>query len=223
MLCVFCTVSLSGQTRNARFVEYIERYSAVALEHERSHGVPASITLAQGLLESNAGRSYLARRGNNHFGIKCHSTWHGPSVEFDDTLAHPCYRKYGSPEDSFLDHARFLSTRRYMPLHELDPGDYRGWAQGLLDCGYAEDPAYPQKLVALIEQYRLQDISIDSQVKPREAPVDALGDADGEKQKSAFGQPSAAQVDEQVARRRSARERLRRAFGQPTTNASPDN
>ena len=140
--------------QNARYLGYIDRYKGIAIETFQTHGVPASITLAQGLLESNAGGSYLATRGNNHFGIKCHK-WAGEVVEYDDTLKHDCYRKYGAPEDSFLDHAKFLCAKRYRPLHELDSTDYRGWAEGLRKCGYAEDPAYPQKLIAIIDQYGL--------------------------------------------------------------------
>lgn len=158
LICLILTsvfpVVASAQGLNARFLGYIERYRDVAMEQCRTHGVPASITLAQGLLESNAGNSYLATQGNNHFGIKCHK-WAGEIVEYDDTLKHDCYRKYGSPEDSFLDHSKFLCARRYQPLHDLDTTDYRGWAEGLRTCGYAEDPAYPQKLIGIIERYSL--------------------------------------------------------------------
>lgn len=147
-------ISADAQGLNARFLGYIERFKEVAMEHCRTHGVPASITLAQGLLESNAGQSYLATRGNNHFGIKCHK-WAGEAVEYDDTLKHDCYRKYGTAEDSFLDHSRFLCGKRYQPLHELDTTDYKGWASGLRTYGYAEDPAYPQKLIGIIERYSL--------------------------------------------------------------------
>ena len=151
---LFCTLCATAQKKNAAYTEYIARYQAIALDHQARYGIPASITLAQGLLESNAGRSYLARRGNNHFGIKCHN-WQGEHVEYDDTLAHACYRKYESAEHSFEDHARFLKGRRYAPLYELDVNDYAGWAAGLRKCGYAEDEAYPAKLVNLIEQYEL--------------------------------------------------------------------
>ena len=158
---LFVAIVAPSQALNARFLAYIDRYKVIALEHQRDYGVPAAITLAQGLLESNAGQSYLARRGNNHFGIKCYS-WKGPVVEFDDTLQHNCYRNYGCAEDSFLDHAKFLKGKRYSALYELDVNDYQGWAQGLRDCGYAEDPAYPQKLIAIIEQYDLhQNLVID--------------------------------------------------------------
>ena len=151
---LFLSFSATSQRLSASYLAYIDRYKELAIRHQQEFGIPASITLAQGLLESRAGRSYLAQRGNNHFGIKCHN-WQGQRVEFDDTLRHTCYRQYGSAEDSFLDHARFLKGKRYSRLYSLKVTDYKGWAQGLKDCGYAEDPAYPQKLTALIEQYEL--------------------------------------------------------------------
>jgi len=151
---LFLPILAPAQPSRGRYAAYIERYTPVALQHQRQFGIPASITLAQGLLESNAGCSYLATEGNNHFGIKCHR-WRGEHVQFNDTLQHICYRKYGSPEDSFLDHARFLKGPRYSVLYQFDITDYRSWAQGLRDCGYAEDPDYPNKLIRLIEQYQL--------------------------------------------------------------------
>ena len=147
--------SLCAQQLSAKYLGYIDKYHEIAVKHQQEYGIPASITLAQGLLESRAGQSYLATRGNNHFGIKCHNNWHGESVQYDDTLKHMCYRQYGKAEDSFLDHAKFLKGRRYSKLYELDVTDYRSWAKGLKDCGYAEDPDYPAKLVGIIEQYNL--------------------------------------------------------------------
>lgn len=144
-----------AQRLQSTYLNYIEQYKEIAVRHQQEYGIPASITLAQGLLESRAGRSYLAQRGNNHFGIKCHSSWQGARVEFNDTSRHVCYRQYGNAEESFMDHAKFLKGKRYKSLYSLKVTDYKGWAQGLKDCGYAEDPAYPQKLVSLIEQYEL--------------------------------------------------------------------
>lgn len=230
-LVAFCLIlSLSAtaigqvQTLNAHYLEYIERYRSIAIEHQRDYGVPAAITLAQGLLESNAGRSYLARRGNNHFGIKCYS-WRGPVVEFDDTLQHNCYRNYDSPEDSFLDHAKFLKGKRYSPLYELEVTDYRAWANGLRECGYAEDPAYPQKLIALIEQYGLHALATntvpmaDGDQSDRHAArvVDAFATSrDGEL-------PSRAEIDHRVARSLSSASH-RRGRPLPTrSNSSADN
>ena len=149
---------LPAQRLNASYLAYIEQYKDIALAHEQEFGIPACITLAQGLLESSAGKSYLARRGNNHFGIKCYS-WSGPAVEYDDSLQHSCYRSYGCAEDSFLDHAKFLKGKRYSSLYSLDITDYAAWAAGLRACGYAEDPAYPKKLIAIIELYALHRLT----------------------------------------------------------------
>lgn len=160
-----------GQQLSAKYLGYIDKYHEIAVKHQQEYGIPASITLAQGLLESRAGQSYLATRGNNHFGIKCHNNWHGESVQYDDTLRHMCYRQYGTAEDSFLDHAKFLKGKRYSKLYDLDVTDYRAWARGLKDCGYAEDPDYPSKLVGIIERYRLFDYDIN---QPRLAHKEAL-------------------------------------------------
>lgn len=236
---LFVAFFASSQALNARYLEYIDRYKAIALEHQRDFGVPAAITLAQGLLESNAGQSYLARRGNNHFGIKCYS-WKGPVVEYDDTLKHNCYRNYGCAEDSFLDHAKFLKGKRYSALYDLDVTDYQGWAQGLRDCGYAEDPAYPQKLVRLIEQYELNLLAPDVANKPlpekgvvpprpsrksdvaqtEVPPRPARQRRVTERQR--VPEPSRAQIDQRVARNRPARDRSR-AVSITTGTASADN
>ena len=135
---------------------YIEKYSALAVEEMYRSGVPASITLAQGLLESGYGLSELAVKGNNHFGIKCHNAWTGAKVYHDDDRKDECFRKYDSPEESFRDHSDFLRYRdRYKFLFDLEPTDYKGWAHGLRKAGYATDPKYPEKLIRLIEEYEL--------------------------------------------------------------------
>ena len=157
ILYVFFTFNGYSQAVRADYQAYIEQYRATALQHQQVFGIPASITLAQGLLESRAGKSGLAVNGNNHFGIK-NFNWHGEVLCYGDSANMSCYRKYGAPEDSFLDHARFLKSKRYGKLYELDITDYRGWAEGLRECGYAEDPAYPQKLIGIIEQYRLHEL-----------------------------------------------------------------
>ena len=137
---------------------YIEKYSSLAVEEMYRTGVPASITLAQGLLESGNGQSRLAVKGNNHFGIKCHNTWTGAKVYHDDDRKGECFRKYDSPEESFRDHSDFLRYRdRYKFLFDLDLTDYRSWAYGLKTAGYATDPKYPEKLIRLIEEYRLYE------------------------------------------------------------------
>lgn len=153
IFALFCAFSASSQTQHERYLAYIERYKQVALEHEREFGVPASITLAQGILESRVGRSDMAVQANNHFGIKAYH-WTG-EVYGRDSLNKVGYRKYGCAEDSYLDHAKFLLGPRYSVLLELDVTDYRSWAQGLRDCGYAEDVNYPSKLINIIEQYEL--------------------------------------------------------------------
>ena len=151
---LFSAFLSSAQTKQQRYLDYIERYKTIALQHEREFGVPACITLAQGLLESSVGQSKMALEANNHFGIKAYH-WKGEVYGACDSLGSVGYRKYGAPEDSFLDHAKFLKGPRYSVLYELDVTDYRSWAQGLRDCGYAEDVNYPAKLIRIIEQYEL--------------------------------------------------------------------
>ena len=137
-------------------VRYVEKYAALAVDEMYRSGVPASITLAQGLLESRYGLSELATGGNNHFGIKCHNNWQGGKVYHDDDKKGECFRKYDSPEESFRDHSDFLRYRdRYKFLFDLEVNDYNGWAHGLKKAGYATDPAYPAKLIKLIEDYKL--------------------------------------------------------------------
>lgn len=135
--------------------EYIAMYGPTARANMQQYGIPASITLAQGILESGAGRSELTRRANNHFGIKCHD-WTGERVYHDDDRRGECFRKYANPADSFRDHSLFLTQRgRYAFLFDLDKDDYRGWAKGLRQAGYATDRKYPEKLISLIERYEL--------------------------------------------------------------------
>lgn len=145
---------------------YIEQYSATAVSEMTRSGVPASITLAQGMLESSYGRSILATEGNNHFGIKCHSDWNGPSMRADDDAPGECFRKYDNPSASFRDHSDFLRYKsRYASLFDYPADDYRSWAFGLKAAGYATDPAYPKKLIDLIETYdlsRFDRVDIDS-------------------------------------------------------------
>jgi len=132
--------------------EYIERYANIAVREMNRTGVPASIKLAQGMIESDHGKSRLARVANNHFGIKCHSTWRGPVIYHDDDERNECFRKYNSPEQSFLDHSDFLvNGSRYKSLFSLKPADYKGWARGLQKAGYATNPAYADMLIRKIE------------------------------------------------------------------------
>lgn len=137
------------------YTDYIEKYRDIAVEQQRAYRIPASITLAQGLLESAAGRSTLATRGNNHFGIKCHRDWEGDTLLRSDDAPNECFRAYHSAVESFHDHSRFLSRKRYAPLFELSLTDYSGWANGLKQCGYATDPNYATRLITIIERYAL--------------------------------------------------------------------
>lgn len=136
--------------------EYIQTYKDIAMREMRDHKIPASITLAQGLLESGAGNSALAREAKNHFGIKCHKGWEGDTYIMDDDEKNECFRKYDNAEESFVDHSLFLTTRsRYAALFDLDITDYEGWARGLKAAGYATNPKYAQLLIDRIKLYDL--------------------------------------------------------------------
>ena len=166
-------------------LEYIRKYSDLAVSEMRRTGVPASITLAQGILESNSGQSKLAVKGNNHFGIKCHNDWDGRTMRLDDDARRECFRVYPDASASFRDHSDFLRYRdRYKPLFDLDPEDYKGWARGLKKAGYATDPSYAGKLIALIERYELYryDSAVEVEQEapleieaPRELPPELVG------------------------------------------------
>lgn len=135
---------------------YIQKYCNIAMREMNDYGIPASITLAQGILESAAGTSRLAVQANNHFGIKCHNDWSGEKIYHDDDKRNECFRKYERAEESFIDHSQFLKDRpRYSFLFELDKTDYKAWAKGLKQAGYATDPNYPNRLITLIEKYEL--------------------------------------------------------------------
>ncbi len=156
---------------------YIEKYSSVAVSEMKRSGVPASITLAQGLLESAAGQSELASKSNNHFGIKCHSDWKGKKTYKDDDKAGECFRVYSNAQASFRDHSDFLRYQdRYKGLFELEPTDYRSWAKGLKKAGYATDRSYADKLIKIIEDYQLyrfdQDIELPETPLVIEKPVE---------------------------------------------------
>ncbi len=166
--------------------EYIDLYNEIAVKKMTEYGIPASITLAQGILESGAGRGTLTKKANNHFGIKCHK-WEGESVYHDDDEKGECFRKYSNPEDSFNDHSLFLTQRsRYDFLFELPKDDYKAWARGLKKAGYATDRKYPQKLISLIERYELHQfdkkttpkiIENPETAEPQEEPVEKLEEA----------------------------------------------
>ncbi|GLB52810.1 hemagglutinin [Neptunitalea chrysea] len=138
--------------------EYINVYKDIAMVEMQRYKIPASITLAQAVLESGSGKGDLTLKANNHFGIKCHKGWNGPSVTHDDDAKGECFRKYDHPSKSFEDHSNFLTTRsRYAFLFDLKPSDYKGWAKGLKKAGYATDPRYPNKLISIIERYHLYE------------------------------------------------------------------
>ncbi len=154
--CLLLSFSVLGQTNDDLKHQYIEQYKTIAIEQMNKYGIPASITLAQGILESDIARSRLALKGNNHFGIKCHKGWTGKRMYKNDDAIGECFRKYKSPEESFKDHSIFLTTRdRYAFLFKLDITDYKGWAKGLKKAGYATNPKYPQLLINIIETYEL--------------------------------------------------------------------
>jgi flagellum-specific peptidoglycan hydrolase FlgJ len=152
--------------KNASYTEvvniYIDNYSKIAKEEMVQYGIPASITLAQGILESGAGRSALSKKSNNHFGIKCHKGWTGQRVFHDDDELQECFRKYKDPKYSFRDHSLFLTQRtRYEGLFAYKKNDYKSWAKGLRKAGYATDPKYPQKLINIIETYQLYSYDVE--------------------------------------------------------------
>lgn len=151
-ITVWCSAQGSRKITRA---EYIETYKDLAMQEMEKSGIPASITLAQGILESGDGNSRLARKANNHFGIKCHG-WEGKSIRHDDDAKNECFRKYKSVEQSYHDHSEFLTTRgRYSFLFDLDQDDYKGWAKGLKKAGYATSPTYSKALIKIIEANEL--------------------------------------------------------------------
>jgi len=141
---------------------YIEKYKDLAVSEMKRTGIPASITLAQGMIESDFGRSRLAREANNHFGIKCHDDWTGPTIRHNDDRRHECFRKYPRPEDSFYDHSDFLMNgSRYSSLFDLASNDYKAWARGLKRAGYATDPDYANMLIRKIEENKLHYYDVE--------------------------------------------------------------
>lgn len=153
---LMCLMSLSAFAGNSHKEAYVKKYHKMAIAEMKKYGIPASITLAQGILESGAGQSTLAKKSNNHFGIKCHSDWRGKKVYHDDDEKGECFRKYKHVDESFRDHSLFLAERkRYRFLFDYKTTDYKSWAKGLKKAGYATSRTYATKLIALIEEYRL--------------------------------------------------------------------
>lgn len=158
--CIFIgSLTCQAQIKwNATYQAYIDQYKELAIEQMLHYNIPASITLAQGLFESGAGKSELTRKGNNHFGIKCHG-WTGRRTYHDDDAAGECFRAYDNARQSYEDHSRFLATQsRYAKLFSLSRKDYKGWAHGLKKCGYATNPQYATKLIQIIELYGLDQL-----------------------------------------------------------------
>lgn len=154
-------ISIVGFAQNANYIAYVEKYKEIAILEMYEHKIPASITLAQGILESAAGKSKLATEANNHFGIKCHRDWDGSKVYHDDDKDNECFRKYKHAEESYKDHSLFLVNRsRYQDLFKLKMTDYKGWAKGLKKAGYATNKRYPQLLINLIESYELHQYDL---------------------------------------------------------------
>ncbi|MFM6924916.1 MAG: glucosaminidase domain-containing protein [Ferruginibacter sp.] len=153
--------SVTALAQRLTIEEYVEQFKETAMNEMRRSGVPAAITLAQGILESENGNSELVKKSNNHFGIKCKSNWTGESVTHDDDANGECFRAYTNASDSYRDHSDFLkNNQRYASLFKLDPTDYAGWAKGLKKAGYATNPRYPELLIKYIEQNNLQQYSL---------------------------------------------------------------
>ncbi len=158
VLLLSSSFEVQAQKRNKIYEDYIKKYREIAVHEMKKHHIPASITLAQGLLESGAGRGELARKANNHFGIKCGGRWNGRTVRHDDDARNECFRAYKNAEDSYKDHSKFLRDgARYQFLFDLKITDYKGWAKGLKKAGYATDPKYAYRLINLIELYDLYE------------------------------------------------------------------
>lgn len=151
----FCLFAVFAKAQNSDYQRYIERYASLAVDQMHRHKIPASITLAQGLLESGAGKGDLARRANNHFGIKVGGSWTGPYILKDDDARNEKFRVYGSVKESYEDHSLFLKKPRYASLFNLKMTDYKAWAHGLKRCGYATNPRYAYSLIDIIERYNL--------------------------------------------------------------------
>ena len=162
MFFLLLNIALFAQVRNTVTEDYILSFRQTAIENEQDYGIPSSITLAQGIIESASGRSSLAKEGNNHFGIKCHSYWQGKRMYKDDDQKNDCFRVYDSPKESYTDHSLFLSKgKRYQSLFAIDKNDYKAWAKGLKDAGYATNPQYADLLIGVIEVYDLDKIKND--------------------------------------------------------------
>jgi LysM repeat protein len=178
---IFCSfLYVNGQAdKKITRQEYIQQYKDIAIKEMKRTGVPASITLAQGALESGDGNSRLAKKANNHFGIKCHD-WKGRKIRHDDDENNECFRKYKSASDSYKDHSDFLSSKqRYASLFELEPTDYKGWAEGLKKAGYATSRSYDRALIRIIEENELYAYDQGVEIIKEPAAGEAIAEASG--------------------------------------------
>ena len=193
LLCALVGVmSVAAKERQTR-EEYVEKYKAIAIAHMERYGIPASITMAQGILESDSGNSYLSRTSNNHFGIKCKKSWTGKKVYHDDDAKGECFRAYPSVEASYQDHADFLDqSPRYDSLFAYASDDYRSWARGLKACGYATAPDYAERLVKIIESMKLYLLDKENGHKIYSAAKTAVENAE------AWWESNIATSDEQI-------------------------
>lgn len=183
LLISICSLAAFGQ--NQKVTEYINNFRELAIKEMLRTGVPAAITLAQGILESQSGESNLAKRSNNHFGIKCKTDWTGERVYHDDDARGECFRSYTSAEQSYIDHSDFLKSRaHYAPLFKLDPTDFEGWAKGLKKAGYATSPTYAQRLIDLIQRYNLQDYTLLALERSKEQQKEMFSFASEEKKET---------------------------------------
>ena len=174
LLLIFWTIMIDvGAQSSSTQEDYIKKWKDEAVRQMEIYNIPASITLAQGILESGNGVSTLAKKSNNHFGIKCHSDWKGGKTYHDDDEKGECFRVYDHPRDSYEDHSKFLLRRRYESLFELDLEDYKGWAKGLSKCGYATNPKYSELLITIIERHELFLLDTGDWVDKGESIADA--------------------------------------------------
>jgi len=165
ILLLLQTISLLTQNKSQAYLTYIDNFAQLAVIQQKEFGIPASITLSQGLLESGAGQSFFARNSNNHFGIKCHD-WTGDKVYHDDDAKGECFRKYNNVIDSYRDHSLFLKNKgRYSFLFDYSATNYEAWAHGLKKAGYATDPSYAYKLISIIENYELHKFDLQKEPK----------------------------------------------------------
>ena len=185
LICFVFAINANAQIITPE--QYIEQYKDLAIREMKRMGVPAAITLAQGLLETESGNSDLVKKSNNHFGIKCKSTWTSNGVSHDDDAKGECFRQYATAEDSYRDHSNFLrASDRYGFLFKLEANDYKGWAYGLKKAGYATNPAYPQILIKNIEQYNLNQYTL--------AAIGEVPKYDNSKYKDDVEEPSAVTI-----------------------------